>query len=94
MRVWFFIRFSSFSFTVTVRGCVSLKKCKWKSQGKAVEVTVINKEENSKDLCLRQFPDQIKLLCFVPEFFWPKRKQSARNKKFIGPNQYVLFSFQ
>ena len=34
----------------TVRGCVSLKK--WKSQGKAVEVTVNNKEENSEDLCL------------------------------------------
>jgi hypothetical protein len=29
----------------TVRGCVSLKKCK--SQGKAVEVAVNNKEENS-----------------------------------------------
>jgi hypothetical protein len=34
----------------TVRGCVSLKK--WKSQGKAVEVTANRKEENSEDFCL------------------------------------------
>ncbi len=33
-----------------VRGCVSLKK--YKSQGKAVEVTVNSKEENSEDLSL------------------------------------------
>jgi hypothetical protein len=38
------------SFTETVRGCVSLKK--YKSQDKAVEVTVNKKEENSKDFCL------------------------------------------
>jgi len=47
--------FPPVSFTVysnwtleTVRGCVSLKKCK--SQGKAVEVN--SKEENSQDFCL------------------------------------------
>ncbi len=34
----------------TVRGCVSFKQ--WKSQGKAVEVTVNSKEENSEDFCL------------------------------------------
>jgi hypothetical protein len=34
----------------TVRGCVSLKK--YKSQGKAVEVTVNSKDENSQDFCL------------------------------------------
>jgi hypothetical protein len=34
----------------TVRGCVSLKK--YKSQGKAVEVTVNSKEENPYDFCL------------------------------------------
>ncbi len=34
----------------TVRGCESLKK--EKSQGKAVEVTVISKEVNFKDFCL------------------------------------------
>jgi hypothetical protein len=46
-----------FNFTVyinstveTVRGCVSLRK--YKSQGKAVEVTVNTKEENSIDFCL------------------------------------------
>jgi hypothetical protein len=33
-----------------IRGCVSLKK--YKSQGKAVEVTVISKAENSEDFCL------------------------------------------
>jgi hypothetical protein len=33
-----------------IKGCVSLKKCK--SQGKAVEVTVNSKEENSYDFCL------------------------------------------
>jgi hypothetical protein len=33
-----------------VRGCVSLKK--YKSQGKAVEVTVNSKEENSEEYCL------------------------------------------
>ncbi len=33
-----------------IRGCVSLKK--YKSQGKAVEVTVNSKEENSEDFCL------------------------------------------
>ncbi len=43
---WFYISgFPPFSFTETVRGCVSLKKYKY--QGKAVEVTVNNKEENS-----------------------------------------------
>ncbi len=42
--------FPPFYFTETVRGCVSLKK--YKSQGKAVEVTVINKEENFEDFCL------------------------------------------
>jgi hypothetical protein len=45
--VWFSVRFPPFSFTETVRGCGSLKK--YKSQGKAVEVTVNNKEENSLD---------------------------------------------
>jgi len=47
-------RFPPFSFTVyinwtleAVRGCVSLKK--YKSQGKAVEVTMNSKEENSSD---------------------------------------------
>ncbi len=48
-----------FSFTVyctvtelydTVRGCVSLKKYKY--QGKAIELTVNSKEENSQDFCL------------------------------------------
>jgi len=34
----------------TVRGCVSFKKCK--SQGKAVEVTVNSREENSYVFCL------------------------------------------
>ncbi len=34
----------------SVRGCVSLKK--YKSQGKAVEVTVKSKEENPYDFCL------------------------------------------
>ncbi len=50
--VWFLSGFPPFSYTVysdwtgeTVRGCVSLKK--QKSQGKAVEVTVNSKEENS-----------------------------------------------
>jgi hypothetical protein len=33
-----------------IRGCVSLKR--QKSQGKAVEVTVNSKEENSQDFCL------------------------------------------
>jgi hypothetical protein len=43
--------FSSFHCTVeTVIGCVSLKKLK--SQGKAVDVTVNSKEENSYDFCL------------------------------------------
>ncbi len=42
--------FHTFSFTETVRGCVSLKKKK--SQGKAVEVTVNSKEENCQDFCL------------------------------------------
>ncbi len=37
--------FPPFSFTETVRGCMSLKK--YKSQGKAVEVTVNSREENS-----------------------------------------------
>jgi hypothetical protein len=37
--------FPSFSYTETLRGCASLKKLK--SQGKAVEVTVNDKEENS-----------------------------------------------
>jgi hypothetical protein len=44
--VWFSIGFPPVSFTETVRGCVSLNK--QKSQGKAVEVTVLHsKEENS-----------------------------------------------
>ncbi len=49
--------FPPFSFTAysnwtvePVKGCVSLKK--YKSQGKAVEVTVNRKEENSEDFCL------------------------------------------
>jgi hypothetical protein len=37
-----FYGFLPFSFTETVKGCVSLKK--YKSQGKAVELTVNNKE--------------------------------------------------
>jgi hypothetical protein len=37
--------FPPFSCTEAVRGCVSLKK--YKSQGKAVEITGNNKEENS-----------------------------------------------
>jgi len=42
------------------RGCVSLKK--YKFQGKAVEVTVNSREENSEDFCLD----------FVQEFgLWP-----------------------
>ncbi len=42
---------SSLQCTVeTVRGGVSLKK--YKSQGKAVEVTVNSKEENPEDFCL------------------------------------------
>ncbi len=44
--VFFYIRFPPFSFTETQRGCVSLKK-KYKFQGKAEEVTVNSKEENS-----------------------------------------------
>jgi hypothetical protein len=39
----------------TVRGCVTLKK--YKSQGKAVEVTVSNKDENSSDFCLDFFQE-------------------------------------
>jgi hypothetical protein len=49
--VWFSIRFSSLLLysvqqhtVATVRGCVSLKK--YKSQGKAVEMTLNSKEEN------------------------------------------------
>ncbi len=42
------IVFPTFSFTET--GCLSLKK--HKSHGKAGEVTVNNKEENSSDFCL------------------------------------------
>jgi hypothetical protein len=42
--------FPPFSFTETVRGCVSLKK--YKSQGVTVEVTVNNMEENSSDFFL------------------------------------------
>jgi hypothetical protein len=34
----------------TVRDCESLKK--WKSEGKAVKVTMNSKEENSQDFCL------------------------------------------
>jgi hypothetical protein len=45
--------FPPFSFTETVRGCVSLKK--QKSQGKDVEVTVNSKEENSYDFRLDFF---------------------------------------
>jgi hypothetical protein len=46
--VWFFILgFPPFSFTEIVRGCVSLKK--YKSQSKAVRVTVNSKEENSEN---------------------------------------------
>ncbi len=41
---------SPFSFTETVRGCVSLAK--WKSQGKTAEVTVNSKEEKNLDFCL------------------------------------------
>jgi hypothetical protein len=36
--------FPPFSFTETVRGCVSLKK--YKSQGKAVQLIVNNRDEN------------------------------------------------
>jgi hypothetical protein len=52
--VWFSIRFSSFLLysvlysngaVETVKGCLSLKK--YKSLGKATEVTVNSKEENS-----------------------------------------------
>ncbi len=38
------------SLNTYVRGCISWNK--QKSQGKAVEVTLICKEENSKDFCL------------------------------------------
>ncbi len=38
-----------------VRSCVRLKK--YKSQSKAVEVTVNSKEENSKDFCLGFFQE-------------------------------------
>ncbi len=56
--MWFSIMgFLPFSFTVctveTVRGCVK----KYKSQGKAVEVTVNCKEENSEDFCLDFFQE-------------------------------------
>jgi hypothetical protein len=53
--VWFSIMFPPFSFTETVRGCVSLKK--QKSQGKAVAVIVNRKEENSSDFCLDFFQE-------------------------------------
>jgi hypothetical protein len=39
----------------TVRGCASFQK--YKSQGKAVEMTVNSKEENSSDFCLDFFPE-------------------------------------
>ncbi len=45
-----------------VIGCVSLKI--WKSQDKAVEVTVNSKEENSEDFCL-DFIQEFGLLILV-----------------------------
>jgi hypothetical protein len=47
MGYGFLLGFPLFSFTETVRGCVILKKYKY--QGKAVEVTAHNKEENFKE---------------------------------------------
>jgi hypothetical protein len=66
--VWFSISFFSFLLhTVTetvkaVRGCVSLKKYKY--HGKALEVTVNSKEENSSDFCLD----------FVQEFYFDLKR--------------------
>ncbi len=63
--VWFSIRFSSFLLysvqyrTIeTVRGCLSWKK--YKSQGKAAEVTVNSKEETPKTRLLSRFCPKIR----------------------------------
>ncbi len=40
-------------------------------------------------LYMGQFPDQIKLFCFVPDFL-AKRKRSALRRKFFAPIQNVL----
>jgi hypothetical protein len=48
--IGFLSGFPPFSFTETVRGCVSLAK--WKSQGKTAEVTVNSKEEQNLEFCL------------------------------------------
>ncbi len=48
MGYGFLSGFLPFSFTETARGCLSLKKSK--SQGKAVEVTVNNKEDTIQTL--------------------------------------------
>jgi hypothetical protein len=61
-RCGFLSGFPPFSFTETLRGCVSLKK--QKSQGKAVEMTVNNKEDNSKDFCL-DFVQEFGLYSFL-----------------------------
>jgi hypothetical protein len=59
-------------------------------------------------LCLRQFPDQIKLLCFVPEFLGQNENDLLAVQYFMyqikkcfasvpivsRPNQKVLLSFR
>jgi hypothetical protein len=52
--VWFFFLLSPLQCTVThYRNCKRLHEFeKYKSQGKAVEVTVNSKEKNSSDFCL------------------------------------------
>ncbi len=64
--------FPPFSFTMysnwtveTVRGCVSLKK--YKSQGKAVELTLNSNEENFEDFCL-DFVQEFGLCMEVEEY--------------------------
>jgi hypothetical protein len=65
--------FPPFSFTVCctvkiVRGCVSLKKLK--TQGKAVEVTVYSKKENSSKNLASKGAAQLRTICPVGTAHW------------------------
>jgi hypothetical protein len=74
MVLWFSIRVFSFLFYCVKeksRNCKRLKK--YKSQGKAVEVTVNSKEENSYNFCLDYVQEfGLCTIRILPPYLWKK----------------------
>jgi hypothetical protein len=64
-----------------IRGCVSLKR--QKSQGKAVDVTVNSKEENSQDFCLDLVQE---FSLFTPPHDISEKREEGRRCKKTAPH--------